>query len=500
MRRQEMARSGPKPDKSAVPVVLARDGTHGPVVHDINAAARRAGIRRLSRVTDVRAILPDVRIEQADLPQDEVDLAELSQWVRRWCPWSQVDGEDALLLDTTGTDHLYGGEKAMLTEMRAAFTALGLTIRIAIAPTIGAAWALARYGKNGSICDDSAIEQYLNPLPVEALRLDKQTTVLLRRLGLKTITMLTEVPRESLVRRFRHADRMEANPPLRLDQARGRMTELLRSAQIAPPVRVVHRLAEPVGDLDGLLHVLDLVLPPLCRLMQTAGRGARTLCFTAYRVDGRIQWIEARTGHASRDPLHLARLFDGMLDRIDPGFGIEAVALESVVHEALAEVQDDLTGRMREAVGLTQLLDKLSMRLGPERVLQAVRCGSHLPERGEKLVPLSSVAPTEDRAVNRLPTTPLRLLYRPEEAEVVHAVPDGPPALFRWRRKLHDVARSTGPERIAPEWWREKSTARLRDYYHVESREGIRFWLFREGVAGDGRGSHPRWFVHGLDA
>ena len=83
---------------------------------------------------------------------------------------------------------------------------------------------------------------------------------------------------------------------------------------------------------------------------------------------------------------------------------------------------------------------------------------------------------------------------------MVHAVPDGPPARFRWRYRLHDVARSAGPERIAPEWWREKSSARLRDYYHVEDSEGRRYWLYREGVAGDGRGEDTRWFVHGMDA
>jgi protein ImuB len=32
-----------------------------------------------------------------------------------------------------------------------------------------------------------------------------------------------------------------------------------------------------------------------------------------------------------------------------------------------------------------------------------------------------------------------------------------------WRRAVHDVARSVGPERIAPEWWRQPSSTRLRD-------------------------------------
>ena len=93
---------------------------------------------------------------------------------------------------------------------------------------------------------------------------------------------------------------------------------------------------------------------------------------------------------------------------------------------------------------------------------------------------------------------PQRLLDRPEAIAVIYATPEGLPRRFVWRRKVHDIARAEGPERIAPEWWRERSTARLRDYYRVEDKDGRRFWIFREGVHGDGRGGDPLWFVHGL--
>ena len=75
---------------------------------------------------------------------------------------------------------------------------------------------------------------------------------------------------------------------------------------------------------------------------------------------------------------------------------------------------------------------------------------------------------------------------------------DGAPILFVWRKLMHRVAKCEGPERIAPEWWRSPSTARLRDYYKVEDSDGRRFWIFREGLVGDGRGGPPGWFVHGL--
>ncbi|NIL95746.1 MAG: DNA polymerase Y family protein, partial [Planctomycetales bacterium] len=64
----------------------------------------------------------------------------------------------------------------------------------------------------------------------------------------------------------------------------------------------------------------------------------------------------------------------------------------------------------------------------------------------------------------------------------------------------HRVARYAGPERIAPEWWRDRPGTRLRDYFRIEDQSGRRYWLYREGLPDDGRGGAPRWFLHGVFA
>jgi protein ImuB len=92
--------------------------------------------------------------------------------------------------------------------------------------------------------------------------------------------------------------------------------------------------------------------------------------------------------------------------------------------------------------------------------------------------------------------------------EVIAEVPDGPPLRFVWRRIVRRVVRADGPERIAPEWWTYLPPApgetgkmpRTRDYYRVEDADGRRYWVFREGLYGDGRGQSPEWFVQGLFA
>ena len=95
---------------------------------------------------------------------------------------------------------------------------------------------------------------------------------------------------------------------------------------------------------------------------------------------------------------------------------------------------------------------------------------------------------------------PLRFLARPEPIEDVFAlVPDGPPVRFRWRRALHEVIAVEGPERIEGAWWSEEGGP-ARDYFRVEDKAVMRFWLFRAGLYRDVARAlpRPRWFLHGL--
>jgi protein ImuB len=68
--------------------------------------------------------------------------------------------------------------------------------------------------------------------------------------------------------------------------------------------------------------------------------------------------------------------------------------------------------------------------------------------------------------------------------------------LFIYNRKLHNVKKADGPERIEREWWRE--AGELRDYYTVEDEEGKRYWLFRSGKYSEEK--HGEWFIHGFFA
>lgn len=477
-----------------VPTVLSVDGTHGPVVHDHNPAARLAGVRRGARVVDMRAICPTLQVWPADPDGDRALLDRLMFWARRWGMFSAIDGDDGLVIDTTGTAHLFGGEDALLADIDARFAAAGLTARVAVAPTWGAAWGLARFGQGRAVCHDLAD---LHPLPVAALRLSGDTLLLLRRLGLRRIGDLATIPRLPLMRRFARAPALD-NPLTRLDQALGHAAEPLSAPKPPPDFSVDARLAEPVFDPTDWLPGL---IAQLTDRMGRHDRGCRRLCLSVFRVDGDVRDIRVSTATPSNDAAHLARLFQGRLEKLDPGYGFDLIRLTAEMTEPLTPPQVALDGKVDAALHLSQLVDRLTARFGADTISRPVPFESHIPERSErKAAPMSADPITALSTARRRADRPVRIFDPPEEVRVLYAVPDGPPARFIWRRQQITVTRHAGPERIAPEWWRDSPGTRARDYYHIEDETGRRLWLYRDGLVDDGRGSMPRWFIHGVFA
>jgi len=229
--------------------------------------------------------------------------------------------------------------------------------------------------------------------------------------------------------------------------------------------------------------------------LQRRHLGARRLTLIGFRVDGSTAVAAVATSIPSREPKHLHRLIADKAAALDPGFGFDAFALEASWAENLASAQDSLVEEPSGTREVARLVDRLTVKLGPDKVRRPQPHESHLPERASGWRPALEKA---EPVCTPKSVRPQRVLDRPEAIAVVYATPEGVPHRFVWRRAVHDIARVEGPERIAPEWWRERSTARLRDYYRVEDQAGRRYWIYREGLIGDGRGGLPEWYMHGL--
>lgn len=502
------------PEADAAPTALILETAHGPRITAANGAGLAAGARAGMLLADARALCPDLVAVPGDPAGDLASLEKLALWAQRWGPWSAMDPPDGLLVDVTGVAHLLGGEARLIADVAAAFAARGLNARAALAPTAGAAWALSHYARPGAILEagDDALRQ-LGDLPVAALRLDGDVLTVLRRLGIKRLGELAGVTgagegdaareaaaRDALRRRFRNHRSPSANPLLRLDQLLGRVPEPLLPVIARPMPMVQRRLVEPLRHRALLDRVVEDLADDMVRALEARGEGARRLELALWRVDGEVLVRRIELAAATREASHIMRLFASRLDDLEAGFGIETVQLRASWSEPLALSQADLDAAAEShGTALAACIDRLSVRLGPRAVTRPVLRASHLPERAQAWQPpLDPLPPSQ--GLLAFHARPLKLLDRPEPIAVLYASPDGLPQRFRWRGTVREVARVEGPERIAPEWWRERSTARLRDYYRIEDASGARYWIYRCGIAGDGRGGVPEWFLQGLYA
>ena len=541
---ERMRRQSPASVPEAEPFALVEKGVHGLRISAANKAALSAGVAIGASLPDTRAALPGLTVLPAEPARDAHALHKLAVWLGRYGPARNIDGSDGAWVDVTGVPHLFGGEEALLEDLAVRLRRIGLTARIGLADTLGAAHALGRFGTThrgvsiGAIALPGETRTALANLPVAALRLSPETTRLLIRLGLKRIGQLYGLPRMALAARFHGAggsggrslrETAATAVLLRLDQALGLIAE--PGKPLIPPPEARSRLVfpDPLITSDGIVAALGQLAAILGESLGRQGLGARRFRLVLYRTDATAAKVAIGTSTPCREPGHICRLMHERLSQIDAGFGIDVATLDADGLEPLAARQIGLGANAtkagtagEETTGPAALVDRLSNRLGPNRVLRLATCESHLPERSEIWLPAiagtpSSSSPTLNPSMQSQPTRPPFLLRRPEPISVIAEVPEGAPQHFVWRRVARRIIKAEGPERIAPEWWRHIGIAGrapgTRDYYRLEDATGARYWVFRDGLYGENEygadptpdtsstgDESPRWFVHGLFA
>ncbi len=499
--------TGERPDpntKKESPLAVYGKRGNADLLVAVDAAAETLGLRAGMALAQARAMHPALAAMPEDQSADARLLDALADWCQRYTPLVAIDPPDGILLDIGGCAHLFGGEAKLRGDLAARLAHFGFATRTAIASTIGAAWAAARYGDCG-ITGGGGERALIAPLPLAALRLPAGTVAALARVGLKRIGDILELPRSPLAARF--GEDLLVN----LDRALGREDEPLSPRLPVAPYIAEKNFHEPIAREEDVLATVERLAARLKTAMTARGDGARRIELSLFRTDGAVKRIAAGTSRPVRDPQAIRALFAERLaalgDEIDPGFGFDLARLSVLIAEPSPEEQIGLGGTVDQAE-LDRLVDRLSARLGRRRVARLAAHDSHIPELAAAAVPAQARAePGWDafrrfRAEAELPPRPLRLLAKPEPLnDVVALVPDGPPKRFRWRRALHEVAFAEGPERIEGAWWSEHGGA-VRDYFRIEDTGGLRFWLFRAGLYRDvtHEMAHglPRWFLHGM--
>lgn len=476
----------------------------------LNDAATTFGLEAGLPLANARAICPDVQVFDADETADAKLLEAIADWCDRFTPLVALDPPHGLLLDISGCAHLFGGEAAMLRNVCASLARQGFIVNAAIASTPVCARTVARAVRS-CIVPDGEEARAVSALPVFALGADDAITRGLRRAGLKTIGDVASRAPHELAARFGAAF------VSLLQQALGQADAPISPRKPLPDFMVEKRFAEPVATDNVIAAILSGLAQMLVAAMDKQGKGARRLEASFFRTDGAVRVITVETGQPVTRVNVVDRLFrerlDALADPLDPGFGFDLIRLSASRVEIVVQEQRDFDTRAQDNDEVAALIDRIAARIGGKRVVVHLPQDTHIPERAVIAVSaqqhLAAAMVTEwpERVKTEPPLRPLRLFERPEEIKVTAAaVPDGPPPRFTWRRATHAVVRVEGPERIAMEWWKHEEEALTRDYFRVEDAEGMRFWIYRDGlygselVTGEGEPVPPKWFVHGLFA
>jgi protein ImuB len=388
----------------------------------LNPAAAKAGLAPGMPLPDALSFVPGLVTAPADPAADRAALTRLAEWCGRYSPWTAPDETDGIKIEITGSAHLWGGESALVADISRRLLRQQIAHRIAVASTLGAAWALARHAADAgapALPTPQDERAALAPLPVEALRLDPDTVQGLRRVGLRHIGELYPMPRDALARRF-GANGLENSVAYRLDQAFGDLPEPLSPLGETPSRRVRLSFAEPIADPADLARAIERLVEDLAARLAREGMGARRLALGFHRVDGRVEHIRLGTARPTRDPRHLAKLFAAKLDTVDPGLGVEDMILAVFAAEPLQPEQSPLPnpplqaptptlpspgltrgsrGRESDAQaadgwgqtgvgasgeisgGIASLLDRFGNRLGLDAISHIEPRQSHIPER-----------------------------------------------------------------------------------------------------------------------
>ena len=463
------------------------------------AACRRAlgrGVRVGMTVAHASAVLDEVpRVDGHAPDADAAALAKLARWATRFTPGVAPDPPDGLMLDVRGCERLYGGLLPLARRVRRAITTLRIDVRVAVAPTIGLAWGLARFGDEG-VCDDP--DAALPGLPIAALRAGPEVVAALAEVGVDRVGQLAAIPRREVARRF------GGETLRRLDEARGEAAEVLDALRHAEVPRATFRLAGPTTQYEAIERIARQLVGELCDTLARTESAARRLTLEVERLDGDLRpafgTLAVALAHASRDAGHLWHVLRPGVETLDLGRGVEALALAAGDVAPLPHGQARLDGGRdapRDERDLARLVDLLQGRLGRARVARYEPTPAHVPEAAYRLVPANEPRQLmldfglmgEVRG-----DRPTVLLDPPEPAEVALLNPEGPLITLRWRGGSRSIVTTVGPERIGRRWWRYAPSRRslaVRDYYKLQDERGEWLWTFRTLPAG-------RWFVHGI--
>jgi len=356
----------------------------------------------------------DLHLERYDPIAARAALVELAGWCEQFSPsvgLEEAERPESLLLDVTGLGHLFGGEENLCAQVAEAFAGRGLQIRLALADTIAAAWALAHFAKASCASGASQVPgvpqapvvlvapgeavEAVSQLPIAALRLTAEPARLLVELGLVQVGQLQAISRAALGTRF------GAELLRRWDQLTGETDEVIHAEEPPAELQAIWSSEHPVARNDVIEAVVERLLTQVAEALALQGRGVvRLTCrlrgvgqqHRVGSVSGQFLLALFRPSATGRHLFELARL---QLERLRLAEPVTEIVVSVTASDLLECRQGELfaeEGGREDRRQLAGLIDRLASRLGRERVLRARRTHDAQPELACRYEPLTGAS------------------------------------------------------------------------------------------------------------
>lgn len=206
----------------------------------VNRVAREYGVCVGQTIAEARALVAHLAISVVKTSRLRAALERVAEAMARFGSTVAITLPDTIWVEVTGATHLFGGDVALLEEMRSALEELGHHARLAMTdgPQLArafAVWETRRQGKAAVVIAADQKLSCLRALPVSGLPLPSEIKINLAKLGLLSAGDLLD--RDPAVVTSRLGDHAHA------------ITTLLRGEDTAPLV-AYRPLALPEEALD----------------------------------------------------------------------------------------------------------------------------------------------------------------------------------------------------------------------------------------------------------
>lgn len=485
-----------RPELDHAVLLLTESTSRGEFVRHVNPSGERRGITAGMPVSEARTLVRSrdrLACEPTHPEQDRQGLIELALQAEQFSfcvGLEETERPECLLLDVTGIVPLFGGEESLGRQIDEWAFARSLKGRIAIASTVGQAWAAAHVVAQQhrpsilSTGNRGALEAF----PLIALRLSEATVSKLHRLGLETVSQLLALDRPALLRRFGE------ELLRRLDQFTGERPEWITPCRPRPRYRVERQLEQGIDQAEAIEHLSSVLLQQLLQQLEPWRLGLRHLRGELRLEDRTLQTIDLRVCQATLDRQHLEELLRLQWERTSLAARLISLSWEALEITPLGASQGELFDQASrdQARQYAMLINRLVSRLGEEGVIAPLLLPDPVPERSVRRRPMTqgageTLASCPDPRWHALDRPPL-LFNKPRPIDVIAAAPEGPPHVVLWDSRRWEIGGVWGPERIESGWWQDEYVRR--DYYRAETTTGLRLWLFRRLQDGC-------WFWHG---